>query len=79
VTRRDTDWRPSIPHRSCEFQAVDAAGQVDVREHDANIRMGIQKIDGFISIARFNNIEALFLKRHGDIHAYNDFIFNHEV
>jgi len=41
--------------------------------------MGIQKIDGFISIARFNNIEALFLKRHGDIQAYNDFIFNHEV
>ena len=72
------DWWPPIADGPREFDPIHRSWHFDIRDNDADIFPHLQNGNRFISIAGFNNVVAGLLD-HGDrLHAYKEFVFDHQ-
>jgi len=73
---QDLDRRPAVAHRMGKFQAVHAAGHVDVREKQGDIGPRFQQDNRFVRITGLDRNEPRFLDDFDGKHPKKRFILH---
>jgi hypothetical protein len=72
----DLDSGPAVVHRVGQFQAVHAAGHLNVGEEQRYVRTGLQNGDGFIGVDSLNRTKPRILHNVNGTHAQNHLVFD---
>ena len=74
----DLDRRPALMDRVGEFQAVHAAGHLDVSEHQRDVGSALEDCDGFVGVHRLNRGIAGIFDHIDRAHPQQHFVFDDE-
>jgi hypothetical protein len=78
LSYNDRNRGPAVPNGCRQFEAVHAAGHVNIREEDLDFRMCTKHLDGGVSVCSFKDGEATSCQFFSSVHEDQGIIFDNQ-